>query len=426
MADMICLKSELDLFNNVPIQLGIESSSFLEIHPVASLTDESPIEFYVSGTGENYIDLAHTMLHLRIKITKANGTNLAEGDNVGPINYVLNTMFSECSVFLNDKQISSQVNYSYRALLESLLLYSKSAQDTLLSSSLFHKDTASYHDAIDQTNVGYSNRKEPFKTSKQVDLIGPLHIDLASQPKLLINGVTLRIKLERQKNPFVLMSAADSFKLKIQSASLYVRKVNVIPSIILAHEKALEMGVIKMPIRRIEVKTFALASGIQSTTIANAFIGQLPTRLILGFVSNETFNGKCDKNPFKFDHYNLNYLSVLNGGQMIPAKPYQPDFANNLYARSYLSLFTDLNRYHNSPNININYSEYKSGYALYAVDLTPDLAANESHTSINKNGNIAFDIKFNTSLPTTINLIVYAEYRNLIEIDKSRGVTTDF
>lgn len=110
----------------------------------------------------------------------------------------------------------------------------------------------------------------------------------------------------------------------------------------------------------------------------------------------------------------------------MPAKPYQPNFDKTLYARSYLSLFTDLNRLHHSPNINISFSDYKDGYTLYAIDLTPDLAANESHVSVNRSGNIGIDIKFGTALSETVSLVVYAEYRNVIEIDKSRGVYTDF
>ena len=297
-----------------------------------------------------------------------------------------------------------------------------------MSASLFVKDTAGHHNAVLSTssNKGYKKRAECCKASQLVDGIGVLHFDLANQPKLLINGVNVRIKLERSKDNFALMSANDNYKIQIYSASLYVRKINVSPSIMLAHEKALEKGVIKMPIRRVDVKTFALSNGLQSTTIANAFIGQLPTRLVLGFVSNEAYNGSINKNPFKFAHYNVNYLCVLNGNQMIPAKPYQPNFDKTLYGRSYLSLFTDLNRLHHSPNINISFDEYKDGYTLYAIDLTPDLAANESHVSINKNGNIAIDIKFGVALSETVSLVVYAEYRNVIEIDKSRGIFTDF
>ena len=183
--------------------------------------------------------------------------------------------------------------------------------------------------------------------------------------------------------------------------------MNVAPSVMLVHEKALTMGVIKMTMRRVEFKTYALSSGVQSTTISNAFVGQLPTRIMLGFVSNAVYNGSISKNPFKFSNYNLNYLCALNGGQIIPSKLYQPNFGNDMYARSYLSLFLNLNRYYDSPNINISYDDYKNGYALHAIDFTPDLASGQAHTSINETGNIAFDIKFDSALPEMVTLEVY-------------------
>lgn len=424
----ICLKSELDLFSTQPVQLAVEDSSFVQIHPVATLGEKSPIEFFISGSGEYYLDLAYTILNLKVKITKKNGTDMVDTDHVAPICYFLNTLFSECSVYLNGKQIASQANYAYRSYLESLLFYTKSAQETLLRAALFSKDTASFHDMVTaaSTNSGFNNRQSVSKESKVMDLIGPLHFDLSAQSKLLISGVNVRIKLEKNKSEFALLSANDHFKIVIQSASLFIRKVKISPSIILAHEKTLETAVLKYPIRRVEVKTFALASGLQSVTINNAFMGQSPARLLLGLVSNESYNGKISKNPFRFHHYNLSYLCVLKGGIMIPSKPFTPDFDSKLYARSYLSLFTDLQRYHSSQNINIDYAEYEGGYALFAFDLTPDFEASHAHVSITKNENLSIDLKFSVSLPETVSLIIYAEYFNNLEIDKSRTVYVDF
>ena len=142
-----------------------------------------------------------------------------------------------------------------------------------------------------------------------------------------LNGVSVCIKLEKHKKGYCLLSANDHFKFLIQPASLFIRKVKVSPSIILAQEKILESSVIKYPIRRVEVKSFALPSGLQSVLIPNAFIGQMPVWLIMGLVSNETYNGKINKNPFNFQHFNLNYLCILKGGVMLPSRPLTPDFS---------------------------------------------------------------------------------------------------
>ncbi|GFR17706.1 uncharacterized protein F54H12.2 [Trichonephila clavata] len=411
-----CVKSELDLFNVNPGKLSTEDSSFTEIFPVASLSDKTPIEFYVSGSGEHYLDLAHTLLHLQVKIKKRNGTILGAPDQVAPINYLLNTLFSECSVTLNDKQVSSQANYSYRCIFYALLS-PRAVQESMLTSGLFYKDAASKHESLelangsDNINPGYQTRYNICKDSKLIDMIGPLHFDLGNQSKCLINSVNFRVKLERNKDSFALMSATQDFKILILHASLFVRKVKVAPSILIAHEVALSKGVIKMLIRRTEVKYFSLSSGMQSVTIPNAFIGQLPTRLIIGMVSNTAFNGDFSKNPFNFKHYDLSYLCILCGNRMIPSKPFQPKFdQSNSYGRCYMSLFTDLGRYHKDQDINISYSEYKDGYTLFAVDLTPDLSADGMHESVLRNGNLTIDIKFSKALPETFNLMVYSKF----------------
>ncbi|GBM53883.1 hypothetical protein AVEN_64812-1 [Araneus ventricosus] len=90
----ICLKSELDLFEKVPIQLSIEGSAFTEIQPVASLSENSPLEFFFSGNGDQYLDLAYSILHLQIKVVKKNAGIIENAKYIAPINYILNTLFS--------------------------------------------------------------------------------------------------------------------------------------------------------------------------------------------------------------------------------------------------------------------------------------------------------------------------------------------
>uniref|UniRef100_A0ABD2XFH9 Uncharacterized protein n=1 Tax=Trichogramma kaykai TaxID=54128 RepID=A0ABD2XFH9_9HYME len=73
-----CLKSELLLFDIPPTQTTIEESNWIHYKPISSLTDNSPIEFVVPGNGEDYIDLAHTMLNLRVSIVRKTGSVSAE------------------------------------------------------------------------------------------------------------------------------------------------------------------------------------------------------------------------------------------------------------------------------------------------------------------------------------------------------------
>jgi len=72
-----CTKSELDLFSVPPTQTSMEQGSWVEYHPLTTVSDGSPIEFDVSGTGDDYVDFANTMLYAKAKVTQSNGNNLA-------------------------------------------------------------------------------------------------------------------------------------------------------------------------------------------------------------------------------------------------------------------------------------------------------------------------------------------------------------
>lgn len=62
------VKTELDLFAVPPTQTSVESGSIQCYRPVPALTETSPIEFIIPPSSEEYIDLAHTSIHLVVKI----------------------------------------------------------------------------------------------------------------------------------------------------------------------------------------------------------------------------------------------------------------------------------------------------------------------------------------------------------------------
>ena len=77
-------------------------------------------------------------------------------------------------------------------------------------------------------------------------------------------------------------------------------------------------------------------------------------------------------------------------------------------------------------NCNIDIEDYKSGYCLWGFDFTPDQGADQGHLHPMKSGNLRIELQLTKSLPGTVNVIVYAEFDNLIEINGLREVVTDY
>ena len=43
-----------------------------------------------------------------------------------------------------------------------------------------------------------------------------------------------------------------------------------------------------------------------------------------------------------------------------------------------------------------------------------------------KQGTVRVEIKFETALPNTVTVVAYAEFENVIEIDRNRNIVYDF
>lgn len=421
-----CLKSELELFSLPPTQTTIEGSHTVYYKPISSLTDDSPIEFVVPGQGDEYIDLAHTMLSMRVKIEVP---KTEETTKVGPINNLLHSMFNQIDVFLNQKLVSPPNNaYAYRAYIETLLNYGPAAKSSHLSSVLWYNDTAGKMDGVDDSNTGLNNRRTVIGDDRTVDLLGHLHCDIFNQERFLLNGVEMRLRLVRTSNAFCLMTSSKEPKISIVEASLLVRRVKVAPGILLAHARALCKSTAKYPLTRVEVKAISLHAGVHGDTLDNVILGQLPKRIIIGFVDNKAFNGDRKLNPFNFQNYGINYLSLYADGLQIPSRPLQPDFEkSSLYVDAYQTLFSGTGVHFLNEGNCITRTSYPYGYCLFAFDLTPDLSANSNtHWNLVRHGSVRIEVRFNEALTSTVNCIVYAEYDNVLEIDSSRQVIVDF
>ncbi|XP_051504031.1 uncharacterized protein F54H12.2-like [Myxocyprinus asiaticus] len=337
-----CLKTELDLFTVPLTQTAIEKNTYIEVPPLSAISDSSPLEFFIAGTGEDYVDLNNTLVFLLLKITNADGVDIENGAPVGLINYAGATVFSQVDVSLGDHLISqSSSTHPYRCIIECLTNYGKDALETLFSAGLFYKDTAGHMDVADPAGGNRSLTKRVAFTngSNVVELLAPVHSDIFFQEKLMLNGVDIKIRMTRGKDEFCLMrSDAVAYKLNILSASLFVKKVSVSPAVRLGHAQELISTTAKYLIDRVCLKNFSIPAGSCVCNQENVFLGTLPKSVVLAMTDNDTFTGSYNKNPFAFKNYDLEFLAIYLDGQQHPAKPLQPEYESGSAVREFYQL----------------------------------------------------------------------------------------
>ena len=412
-----CSKSELDLFQVPPTQISFEAARIVDYHPIANI-ENGPIEFFISGSSDEYIDLSQTFLYLQCQIVKEQNANVA------PANLFLHTLFSQVDVSLNETLVTASVNtYPYRCIFETLLNYGKDAKESHLAASMFFKDTAGKMDTFDADNHGA--HKRATIAANDFDMYGRLHVDMFFQDRLLINNVNVRLRLTRSKDTFCLMSDKATSKCKITKAILTVRKVRVNPKIMLAHADVLEKTTLKYPIKRIETKSYTLNSKIYSEILDNVSLGPLPKKLVFALVKSTAFNGAMKENCFDFGNFKLSKVSISIDGEEAPYSPLEMNFDTNGFMKAYYSLFNGLDRAGLDSGNYISPYDFQNGYAIFAFDLTPDMC-NGDHFNLVKNGNLRISLHFAKELSVNANVIVYMEHENIIEINKSRNILYDY
>jgi hypothetical protein len=193
----------------------------------------------------------------------------------------------------------------------------------------------------------------------------------------------------------------------------------------LAHAAALERGNAKYPIERVECKTFSVATGSRSIHQQNVFQGQLPSRIIIACVDHDAYNGTYAKNPFNFKNNKITKLSLQVDSQDKPLNPIVCNFTDGMIAEAYMNLMTGARKAFKDEDVDVSREDFSQGYALFCFDLTPDLGESD-HFSLVRSGSVRLAIEFGDELARTINIIVYGEFQNVLEIDRNRNVFFDF
>ncbi len=426
-------KSELNLFDVPPTQVVVENCRWNEINLRNACTNTGPYEFHI-GPNPQYLHLAKNYLFIELRIVKANGNALIHtaGDAnvdplVGPINAIGKTFIKQVKLTLNGVEVfDSGDKYAYRAFMETELNYGYDARYSHLQSSMYSQDTP--HDHVDDAaNTGLQSRATPFRGSAWVQVMAPIHCDLFAQNKYLLNNMDLRLTMYRNPDTFCILSpaATQNYKIEVENMKWYVKGVEVSKSVSLALEQSLMQYAAKYPIRRVELRTIHVNLGARATPDTAIFNGQIPRRLVIGCVDADAYHGTYTKSPFNFKNYGINEVSAIAGGQTYPSKPLTTDFANNRYIRAFVQLFEGLGICDDNKGNTVNLNKFKNGICIFAFDLSPDEDDGGDHWDLVKEGETTVNIQFSAATAVAIEVVVYAEFDNLLTIDHSRNTFID-
>ena len=138
-------------------------------------------------------------------------------------------------------------------------------------------------------------------------------------------------------------------------------------------------------------------------------------------VDTEYYNVRYASNPFNFKHNNLTQVNVYVDSEQAPRKPLFltfDDAGGQNFIAGFQSLFFGTGKLSQDAGNQINRSDYGSGYTAFCFDSSPDHRSGD-HFELMKQGNLRAELHFKQALANIVNLIIYAEFQNVVEIDAS-------
>lgn len=397
------------------------------------MTETAPIEFSITGNnGLEFLDLKNSKLYVKLRIRNADGSDLAEDSNVGPVNNFLAALFSDCEVTLQGKVCYSNNHYPYKAYIQSLLRYSKDVARSQLSTQLYVKDTSGKAmddpDVLQGANLGLYDRSTYVKNSKIVDLEGPLFADVFKMDRYLLNQVNVHVRLHRTKPEFSLMSNDSNarYKIDIEEIVLKAAKVQCQSGIIIAQSLKLDETNAKYPFVRSDVRMIVIPRGQSYIGIDSLFQNTCPRKLVLGFVKSEAVAGTLALNPYNFQHYKLTNVSVsLNGTTVGTLKVNYDEKDGSSIASVLTNIMEAGGHWMRNSSCDIARTDIeKGGYCLYPFDLEP-VFDRENYLTLSRQGNLRLEVQFAEALPETVTAVIYSENLAYFEVNKARDIVTE-
>ena len=91
----------LNLFTVPSTQTAVDDMFYQDCRSISQISGQSPIEFHLSGqNGMEYLDLSRSRLYVKLKIINSDGTTLTSNEKVGPVNLLLQSLWSQIDVTL--------------------------------------------------------------------------------------------------------------------------------------------------------------------------------------------------------------------------------------------------------------------------------------------------------------------------------------
>ena len=184
----------------------------------------APVEFRVPVEGSFYLDLKHSFISMRLRMSKGTG-DVPSTELIAPDCGLFHLLWDDVHLYLNDTVIADSAGlYGHQAVLDRMLWWSPYSQESELQQEFFWENRTP--DTFTDSDPGFKQRRDLTKGSKAFVIAGRPALGIFDQDRLIIPGSTIKLSMRRAPIEKVLVSSltiADPsvYKLTIESATFW-------------------------------------------------------------------------------------------------------------------------------------------------------------------------------------------------------------
>ena len=324
--------------------------------------------------------------------------------------------------------------YHYKSYIEFITSNDKNAKAENGAMGLFFKDTPEHFNEIatliDGNNKGANNRFKLTKYGKLFEAAGRIHNDFFAQNKYIPGDIKITVTFFVNNPKFYLMGHADcnNYKFKFEKCSLMIKRYEISSKIVKSiNEKREKKALLTYPVKRGVIRYKTIPPNLNSFTERMVTDNELPKRIIVGMVHAHGFSGSLNNNPYYFQDFGIQKISVNKGPELTPFMTLDElDFdsgADNSdrYLKAYISLLKGTGRLFQNESLDITPNQFRKGQTLFVFDLSKNGIESETF-EINENGSLTVNVTLKANIAHSIVLICYLEYDSIIAIGEETTV----
>ena len=469
-ASKIGIPESADLHSSKIKQIATNDGNFIVVQSASDLDKANEILFKFGSTDNKLIDPANCyvavygqiiygdgeVIPFSTKKTPAGGGAATEELNpnafVFPINAWGSSVFKNCEVSVNDTVVNASNNlYAYKGYIKKTLFndiqhkrgcltlsgYTPMEvpfenEVTLLADTTIEKKfyssvmnlEAKAKELMSRSLVErhwYSRWSKPFWA------IDRIYEDIFEQDKYLPPGTNIKLLFTLNKSEFLTLtkSTGRAYRFKLTDAFLLVKYVDVRPSIVKQMEDLTEAGdSFRLPLTKTKMLYYTKLRGSTELNRPGIVTGQKPRLMIVGLLDEKAFFGASGKDPYNFQHFNLQEISIHVNGNGRPWPAIKCNYAQEDFLLALFSLHQAVGGRMNGDGFanGISVDRYKSGYVFYGFPLTG--TGDVSGQCLEESRNVNIDLNITLARPSQepIAVIVYIEYDSEIVINRQKKV----